>query len=228
MEELIEVHAYHGWGFDALFWASLKEKMPDNILIKAADRGYFGGTFQPEYSETSTKKILFLHSYGLHWCPREEFEQADHIVVFNGFPTFHPKEWSSKNRSKKILRAMISQFRKEPGQVLTSFYKNCSYPEKPSAKNLNWVNNSRLLADLVQMNKSKFKVPQTKAQWILIDSEKDRIIPGMRGSELNELLPESMYKTFETAGHGLPLLNPADCWSYLCEVIPIFEEYENS
>ncbi len=228
MEEQVEIHAYHGWGFDALFWSDLKKLMPGNILMKAADRGYFGGTFLPEYSDQSKVKVLFLHSFGVHWCPKEEFDQANQIVVFNGFDTFHPKEWKARSRSKKILKSMIKEFKKDSEKVLNSFYKNCFHPGKREIQGLNWMNNSRLLNDLILMNKSKLKLPNSKAQLIVIDSGKDRIIPGKRGSEITELATSGVYKVFERAGHGLPVLNSSDCWSYLCEVIPIFKKYEYS
>lgn len=228
MEEQIEIHAYHGWGFDSQFWSSFKELMPENVLLKAADRGYFGGIFEPEFSDSSASKVLLLHSFGLHWCPKDKFTQADHIVVLNGFETFHPKDRKAKSRSKKILKSMISEFKKNPEKVLKAFYKNCFHPGEKDHASLNWMNNSRLADDLTLMNKSKLKLNRTKAQWVVVDSGKDRIISGSRGAELAEMSSTEFYKSFEDAGHGLPLLNSSDCWSYLCEVIPIFKKYEYS
>lgn len=36
---MIEIHAYHGWGFDGSFWDSFRVEIPNEILFKVADRG---------------------------------------------------------------------------------------------------------------------------------------------------------------------------------------------
>lgn len=225
MEREIEIHAYHGWGFDSSFWNPFKEVLPSEIILKRADRGYFGGEFFPEFDTKSKVKVLFLHSYGLHWCPDPELEQADFIIVMNGFNTFHPLEWRKKNHSKKVLNMMLKQFKASSRAVLTQFRKNCFYPEATEIELNNWMNTSRLYSDLKALHKVKFKLPKLdKAKWIVIDSVKDKIVAGKRGQEL--LVREDFsYKSFDNAGHGFPFLNSEDCWSYLCDVMPIFEAY---
>ena len=69
---MIEIHAYHGWGFNGKFWDSLKAEFPTSILFKAANRGYFEEPYEPVFSSESSIKIIFTHSYGLHWCPKKK------------------------------------------------------------------------------------------------------------------------------------------------------------
>ena len=224
MEKTIEIHAFHGWGFSAAFWSSWKEVLPGNVLLKPADRGYFGAEFIPEWREESKHKILFLHSYGLHWVPKAKITEADWIVLFNGFPTFHPNDWSNKLRSRKVLNGMVKEFKKEPDKVLKQFYRNCFSPDKGPSENLIWKNKGLLLSDLAALGKSKFKAPKIfHAKWIVFDSGKDRIVQGLRGEEFNSILSPEHYQVFEDHGHGLPIVKAQDCYKILSDTIPIFE-----
>jgi len=114
MEREVEVHAYHGWGFDSGFWNPIKSELADHILFKSADRGYFGGEFIPEFDINSKVKVLFLHSFGVHWCPMEKKENADITIILNGFDSFLLLENPAKSRLKKVLTGMITLFQKRP------------------------------------------------------------------------------------------------------------------
>tara|TARA_R110000868_G_scaffold396971_2_gene669443 strand:+ start:23052 stop:23732 length:681 start_codon:yes stop_codon:yes gene_type:complete len=224
MEKEVEVHAYHGWGFDTKFWNPIKSELPDHILLKPADRGYFGGEFIPEFDNESKNKILFLHSFGLHWCPAEKKEQADLIIIFNGFNTFHPLENPAKSRSKKILKGMVKEFKKEPALVLKAFYKNCFSKFETLEPNLHWLNRSLLLKDLNGLHKTKLKLTkETKCDWLIIDSEKDRIVSRNRGKELLAFLGAEKYQKIEHGVHALPATNPEECIKILSEAFPIFK-----
>lgn len=225
MESKIEILAFHGWGFDSTFWNPWKEVLPNDILLKPADRGYFGGEFKPEFSENAHNKILFLHSFGVHWCPIELFLKADFIIIFNGFNSFHPLDRREKSKSKKVLSLMVKQFKTNPKMVLNAFHKNCFYPSTHSQHELNWMNTTRLKTDLASLHKTRLKFPKEfSTDWVILDASKDKIVPGSRGEELS--VPGSTnYCNFEEFGHALPVVNILDCWSYLCTVIPIFKGY---
>lgn len=225
MEVNIEILAFHGWGFDNTFWDPWKKVLPKGILLKPADRGYFGGEFNPEYSGNAQKKVLFLHSFGVHWCPQELFEEADLIVVFNGFNSFHPIGRREKSRSKKVLSLMVKQFKQNPKTVLKAFRDNCFYPEVVSTLDLSWMNTTRLLTDLTSLHKTKLKLQKNNtANWVILDSEKDKIVPGNRGRELVPKTP-ILYNNFNEFGHALANVNILECWSYMSTVIPIFTPY---
>lgn len=224
MEREVEVHAYHGWGFDAHFWNPIKSKLSEHILLKRADRGFFGGEFIPEFDEESKIKVLFLHSFGVHWCPPEKKEQADIVVILNGFNTFHPNENPSKARSKKVLKGMVNYFKKDPDTVLKAFYKNCFGSFEVIEPNLSWKNRSLLLKDLNALNKTKLKLTnQTKADWLVIDSSKDRIVPENRGQELLAFLGADKYHKYEGGVHAFPATNPVECIKIISDAFPIFE-----
>lgn len=224
MERTVEVHAYHGWGMNGDFWAPLISVLPDHVFLKPADRGYFGGEFEPEFSEKAQSKVLFLHSYGVHWCPIEKLEQADTIVILNGFDSFHPLTNPAKSRSKKILKGMQSGFKANPDRVLETFYKNCFDGKEFEMPNLSWKNRSLLSKDLAALHKTKLKLnKRTVANWIIIDSTSDRIVPGARGVELVSLTGSDKYYSMKGSDHAFPVSNPQECTMILSKALPIFE-----
>ncbi len=223
MAKQVEVHAYHGWGFNSNFWNSLKSQLPNHIILKAADRGYFGEEYIPVFDNHSTLKVLFLHSFGLHWCTQETINKADIIVVFNSFDSFLPLENPSRTRSKKVLDGMVSQFKRAPQKVLNAFYTNCSSIIGSEYSNHKLINRSLLLSDLIALNKTQL-VPQKNlhTNWLIIDSDKDRIVPGNRGKEIMKLVPTHIYKIVKDGVHAYPSVNPLDCIKILSEAFPIF------
>ncbi len=224
MEREVEVHAYHGWGFDSGFWNPLKAELADHILFKTADRGYFGGEFIPDFDNNSKVKVLFLHSFGLHWCPPEKKEKADIVIILNGFDSFLPLENPAKSRSKKVLMGMIDHFKKDPKAVLKAFYKNCFSSTDTAEPDLNWINRSLLLNDLKSLNKTKLKLTkETKADWLIVDSEKDRIVPGNRGQELLAFLGADKYQKKEEGVHAFPATNHIECIGIISDAFPIFK-----
>lgn len=225
MEREVEVHAYHGWGFDSSFWNPIKEVLPKHILFKSADRGYFGGDFNPEFDPQSKLKVLLLHSYGVHWCSPEKKEQANVIIIINGFNSFHPLQNPAKSRSKMVLKGMVKQFKIKPLEVLLAFYKNCFGAFTIQEPDSTWMNKSLLLKDLNALNKTKLKLTKlTKADWLIIDSGKDRIVPGNRGQELLAFLGADKYELIDDGVHAFPASNAEECAKILSIAFPIFEE----
>lgn len=225
MEKQVEIHAYHGWGFDSTFWLPLKNSLPAHSILKPADRGYFGGSFEPEFIEEIKTKALFLHSYGVHWCSLEKIEQVDLVVVFNGFDSFHPLKNPDKSRSKKTLKLMEKQFRQVPKTVLNTFYKNCYGENVVTKANLNWMNKSLLSKDLSALHSTRVKLSKkAKAKWLIIDSGSDQIVSGKRGEELLEVVNSTNYEVVKPGTHSLPFSNPQQCVEILNRTFPIFEE----
>lgn len=224
MEYEIEVHAYHGWGFDAQFWNPIRSLIGKNVLFKPADRGYYGTEFIPEYDSQINKKILLLHSFGLHWCAVEIMEQADIIILLNSFDAFHPIGFTEKSRSKKILKGMEKQFDLNPDVVLNAFFKNCFGNGTFTSPSLTWKNISLLHKDLSKLHKTSFKLSKKiKADFLIIDSGKDRIVPGGRGDEIRSKIKDAKYFVFKDGVHALPASNPQECLQIISEAFPIFE-----
>ena len=150
---MIEIHAYHGWGFNGKFWDSLKAEFPTSILFKAANRGYFEEPYEPVFSsESSIKIIIFTHSYGLHWCPKEKIGSCDYLVIFNGFNEFLSKIVFERKRIESTQQMHV-QFQTNPYAVLNAFYNNCFYPYSPTTSSPKIIDKSLLESDLIDLSK---------------------------------------------------------------------------
>lgn len=228
----LEIIAYHGWGFDSTFWKDWVLSLNKNIQFKPADRGYFLEEKRPRFSEESKHRVLFLHSYGLHWCPHENIEQATCIVIFNGFIEFHPKKKQDRNRSVKVLQKMISEFNNNPEAVLNKFWKNSFFPaqDKETCIPKGKPDTELLLSDLKALNNSTFDLKQLKngTPTMSLDGGSDRILTHNRGKKFTELTDgNAVYHFIKEAGHGLPVTHFRDCWSFINAMIPIFQHNGN-
>jgi len=231
MEKKVEILAYHGWGADGSFWDNLNSIIPDSITLKAANRGYFDKPFYPRFDPDTKFRVVFTHSFGLHWSNSAVLSKADLLVIFNGFGDFHPKELILKSISKNGLEAMIKGFDSDSVQTLSTFYKRCFEPSEVRFEAPVHLNKQVLLDDLKKLRNTKFPLIDLDfgSTMIAMDSGKDRILLQPRGEEITDSHYHKKYvQLFENEGHALPFTNPKECWSYLCSIIPIFERYENN
>ncbi len=231
MEKNVEILAYHGWGFDGSFWDSFKKVIPESVPFKTANRGYFDKPFHPRFNPDTNVRVVFTHSFGLHWCNSGILSKADYLVMFNGFGEFHPKKEKYRAISKKGLARMISELVLAPEKVLKLFYGNVFYPGNTLIKVKQDLDKQKLAEDLKELDNTRFPLIDLDfgSVMIALDSGKDQVLMQPRGKEMTAgHLHKKYVKVYDAAGHALPLTNPEDCWSYLCSIIPIFERHENN
>lgn len=219
---MIEIHAYHGWGFNGKFWDRLKAEFPASILFKAANRGYFEKPYEPIFSSESSNKIIFTHSYGLHWCPKEKIGSCDYLVIFNGFNEFLSEDRFERKKELKVFNKMHVQFQTNPYAVLNAFYNNCFYPYSPTTFSPKIIDKSLLENDLLDLNKTNFTYSEAfNIQKIVVSGLEDQIIAKQKTNELIEHLKVTESMEYQGYGHALPITNSSNCWSYLSKVLPI-------
>lgn len=222
---MVEIHAYHGWGFSSNFWDALQSEIPNDIIFKAADRGYYGSPFEPEFSNNVDFKILFTHSFGLHWCPVSKINSSDVLVLFNGFDRFLPLNDYERKKAVNILRRMYNQFSIDPQIVLNTFYDRCFFPQPKSTIPFTEYDTSLLEVDLKALETVSFKKITHDLQIISLFGEKDQIVSPEITKYMNLQLGVNYSKIFDGVGHALPSVKSSNCWSYLTEVLPIFAKY---
>jgi pimeloyl-[acyl-carrier protein] methyl ester esterase len=201
--------AYHGWGFTASFWDSIKKYLHGGVLFESADRGYFSKPSNPDFNGSrSGNKVVFTHSFGLHWCENEVLEAADHLVIFSGYLNFHPSQQDEFRRSKLVLRQMLSQFVKEPETVLKQFYRNSFFPQQNDVSIPDSINHDLLLADLSKIDSDehgKQRIFDSKSITILHGSD-DLIVDKSGARDMyHSLRYRSQYFEIMNAGHALPV-----------------------
>ncbi len=222
---MIEILAYHGWGFDASFWDKLKENLPDSFTFKAANRGYFGEKYLPTFSENADQKVLFTHSFGVHWVDEELVNQADYVVFFSTFDQFISGYSDQEKRERKVLHRMITQFKRDPNEVLKNFYAGCFHPFEKSFFVPNEMNVQLLSNDLELLKDCSLDWSTIPTNVIGICGDEDQIVPNQRTSAFLNQLGGDSYKVIENSGHALAVTNSLECWSFLNRVVPIFKEY---
>lgn len=231
MEKKVEILAYHGWGFDTSFWKPMSEVLPSGIDLKPANRGYIGKPFHPRFDADTKYRIVFTHSFGLHWCNSAVLSKADLLVIFNGFGDFHPDEEKLRKISIKGLERMISGFETSPEKILDAFYRNCFNTDEEIPDISTDLNSETLLEDLKQLRGTKFPLIDLDfgSTMVALDSGQDKVLLTPRGEQITASHYHKKYvHVFEDEVHALPFSNPQDCWSYLCSIIPIFQRYENN
>jgi pimeloyl-[acyl-carrier protein] methyl ester esterase len=208
--------AYHGWGFDRHCWQPWQDLMAQQgEELWVCDRGYFNAPL----SYSVNQSVIFAHSYGLHLCPIEQLQNAEVLVLFSSFLSFHPLAETQRRRSRLVLTQMIRQFEAHPQAVLEAFQTNCYYPVTEDFSSDDKPFNSELLLhDLKGLDTCSLDVSQIKKipKILILQGAQDKIVSAEKGRELAASLPDnSEYIEIAAAGHGLPFTHASACWSWI-------------
>ena len=212
----VELITYHGWGFRPDIWKGWERRLPDELSVRHADRGYYDQPVIPEFHANADRKVILAHSFGLHWCPAEQLEEADHLILLCGFLRFHPREGQQERRSRLLLRQMMSRFVREPGGVIEDFYRNVYAPEPcplepPDSAELN---HERLLEDLAMLDADGLPFERVSAagSCTIIHGSEDRIVSREKSRELYSMLPDrARYFEVRHAGHAVGFTHTEEC-----------------
>ncbi|NJO41145.1 MAG: alpha/beta hydrolase [Cyanobacteria bacterium CRU_2_1] len=229
MNTNVEIIAYHGWGFDRTCWYPWKTLLLNKgFRFQLFDRGYFGNesnlTFnlpwqqRLEELEIPSKRVILIHSYGLHLCPIEHLQLSDLLIIFSSFREFHPELEPFRRRSKVVLDQMKQQLNKTPEIVLNTFKAKCYHPQlwQPIAHSA--CNLDLLVQDLEHLGTSSVNIEllQSLPKVIIFHGVDDRIVSIEKGQELFETLEaNSDYFEIKGAGHALPFTHLKACWSFI-------------
>lgn len=127
----LEVILQHGWALDASMWSAWTlrfRELSSSTSVKIADRGYFAPANHVSFSDGASRKILVVHSLGLHLASRAQFEKANLLVIICGFAHFHGGSERQSKLSKIAVRRMLQKLDLEPCSVIRDFYDNCGFP----------------------------------------------------------------------------------------------------
>lgn len=234
MSDKAEVIAYHGWGFDQTCWHQWRDYfVRSGISFETFDRGYFNQPAQPQFSIKSCVKILFIHSYGLHLCPVNQFQKTNLLVIFSGFQAFHPYEQKAKHYSQRILTRMIRGFQKDPQKVLMEFHTNSYLPvemgEYSLTKSLqleNGFEKELLLKDLQDLDRAIFELESIKSidNIVILQGDTDGIVAAGQAEDLADSIDEITGQSvhffiIQGAGHALPFTHFGHCCLHLQTLI---------
>jgi pimeloyl-[acyl-carrier protein] methyl ester esterase len=219
-----EVIAYHGWAFDQSCWCEWKNWLEQQgYCLKAVDRGYFTFNKQANFSGNSIK-IIFVHSYGLHWCPVEQLNQADALIIFSSFNEFHPEQPSLRKRSQHTIQQMLNQLSSENENdarlMLQKFWTRSYHPIPWHGTISEHINVKFLSDDLNQLNTATIDLTLLRSirNTVVLHGFGDRIVSSAKGKELAEQLA-CQYFEIPDAGHALPFTHIEICQSILQPIL---------
>lgn len=220
-DQSTEVLAVHGWGFDRRCWQFWQEQFEQRgYSFQAFDRGYFNHPSEPIFTENASKKIILVHSFGLHLCPIDLLQQADLLIAFNSFLSFHPETKAAKRRSQLVLQQMIRQFEQAPEIVLENFYVQAGYAQLQN--DVQAIDYPLLRQDLQQLGESRLDPVYLKsiAKILVFQSSNDRIVAASQTQEFLTEFPQSCeLMSFLNTEHALPFTHAAECWSRIQSVL---------
>lgn len=227
MEKQIEILAYHGWGYDEAFWTPLKKLFSEHIKLQAASRGYFGDPKLVHFEHEHSNKVIFAHSYGLHWVPKETLNQADALFMFASFHKFIPDNPEQKKYVMKVLDAMINKIEHQPYTLLDEFWKKSQKPEFVKMERV--IRDIKMLKeDLEHLFHTDISIPDiTNKKIVMLEAADDEIFVNSHMKEfLEHHKTRIKYKMMDGLGHAFPLTNPEETYSIITKAMPIFEANE--
>lgn len=216
--QLVDVLAYHGWGFDSNCWRNWEAVIPETFHWMNADRGYFGIEKAPEFTNNAHIRMVITHSFGLHLCSDEILSAADYLVIFAGFLNFHMPVNVFKGRSKQQVNQMISRFKTNPEKVLKAFHRQVFHPQKSIDFHQKEMNELLLLDDLEKLNKQERVLPLMKkdADIFIFQGTDDVIVPKEKGRLLVKRFGEQAhYFEIQNSGHALPITHTEKCFQMI-------------
>lgn len=217
--------AYHGWGFDSLFWHPLITRLDHILDIQTADRGYFLSHSEPFFSDYNDQpRVIFAHSLGLHLCPDQVLKKADHLIVFGGFLRFYPAENKLYKKKKMMVRQWMTQLVDQPREALMEYYHDSFYPDEPEFSPPAQIDHEKLMSDLSILDRDDnslqryFDIPRIT----ILHGADDRIIGQEQAREMYHTLRfNSQYFELLNTGHAFPFTHPDKCAEIVQTVLTV-------
>jgi len=205
----LELVFIHGWGFDACFWDSLAERLPQ-FGQHRVELGFFNENAATEIPETHDK-ILIGHSLGfVHGIKREGWKGW---VAINSFGRF-VKNDGDGCVSAANLRDMRLRLQKNADETLRAFYQMLD--AKPHADT---PNIERLRYGLDELRDSDVNdiVSSMNVPGLVLAGGNDPLVPQKISQKLGSYAEQFMLN--QGGGHLLPQSAPDWCASMIVEFI---------
>lgn len=208
----------HGWGLNASLFEHWENALPEGVHLDHCDRGYTALPRDARFSPDAKWRVLWVHSFGLHWCPEELLNEADHLVILSGFCRFHPRDPDQRRRSRRGLELMRRQLSSDPDALLDTFYQRVFDPSNPPDLERERLNQDLLLRDLDRLAEAEFDSERVRhlSAVTVIGGDADRILQPACRRELLELLPrQTRWIVYRSEGHAAGITDPDTLFYYM-------------
>ncbi|MEB3242054.1 MAG: alpha/beta hydrolase [Cyanobacteriota bacterium] len=221
-----QVIAMHGWVGDSSQWRPWREAATAlGWSWCSGERGY--GDLPPVTPrwQPAGRRLVIVHSLGLHLLPAEVLATADAVVLLASFGRFVPP--GRAGRSLKAALAGMAAALADPHEaraMLRRFLVEAAAPDPieamppgPADAALSASGLERLRADLALLERSE-GVPEPfprQAPTLVVEAGADRVVVPAARALLREELPGAAVIELANAGHALltaPVLDPVLDW----------------
>lgn len=198
----LPLYLVHGWGFDASFWTSMLDHLPD-VEASIVDAGYFGAPSHPPLPQAPY--LAIGHSAGSLSLLSQDLPDCKGLVLFNGFARFSAAADFPDGVPARVLERMRRQLQKSPEAVLADFRKRCGtdepLPGPPALEHLD-TGLEKLFLDDAREQAARWG---DRLHWMT--GQSDPFPPARSGFAS----PGSIVD----GGHLLPLTEPALCANFI-------------
>ncbi len=221
----VEIIAYHGWGMAADFWDPWDDILPDHVMFKKNDRGYFNEPVHHQFSEQDSIHILFVQGFGIHWVSKENWEKAHAVVLFSTFK-YLEDIMSGGRRVAQVVNQLKALIGKKVYSTIEAFWKELfkDNPEHKSVDDYNIHDKDILINDLNAYfrNMIEHAPVQEKALIILLETRYDEISNFSQKHEMEGLFGKvDLHRSFEFVGHGFPFTHARECYDVIRDKIKV-------
>jgi pimeloyl-[acyl-carrier protein] methyl ester esterase len=191
------LHARHGWGYDAAFWAPLAALLGP---IAADDRGYFGSP-RADPVDAAAPHLLVGHSLGVMRLADEAGPGCRGIVAINGFDRFAAGPGFPGVASRALDR-MARRYGDDPAGTVVAFRDRCG-----DAAPLPGPPTPRLADDLALLRHGRVRLAPDLPLLRLDGADDPLLSPAHREA----CLAGASARVSPSGGHLLPLTDPDWC-----------------
>lgn len=206
--------AMHGWAGDHRAWRPWGELAAQRgWAFGWGERGY--GQLPPQlpaWDPGAERRILLVHSLGLHLLPAPLLAQASALVLLATFSAFVPPGRAGR-AVRTALRGMQEQLeRGDDATLLRAFCQRAAaplsatqLPSGPLEQGISPEGHQRLLADL-ELLAGTSGLPEgfpLDRAVLLVEAADDQIVVEPSRALLREALPHASLWTLNAAGHCL-------------------------
>lgn len=212
----LQLIAMHGWAGDQRGWAPFAAAAAaQGWSWRSGERGYGGLTAEMPGWEPTGRRVVVVHSLGLHLLPAELLAQADGVILLASFGRFVP-EGAPARKLRTALAAMAHALAGDGADaMLREFLIQAAAPSPADSTSLgigdqpvSAAGRTRLLLDL-ELLANTGGLPQAfpvAARVLIVEAGQDRIVVPEARQELRDALPDADLLHLAAAGHCL--LNP--------------------
>lgn len=203
----------HGWAGDQRGWAPFAAAAERRGWSwRSGERGYGSLPAAMPCWQGQGRRVLVVHSLGLHLLPADVLAAADTAVLLASFGRFVP-EGAAGRGLRQALAAMAGQLQDGRAETMVlEFLRRAAAPEDADpaglgigGQTLQPQGRQRLLDDLALLE-SRVDLPESfprQARVLIVEASGDQIVVPQARQLLREALPQADVLRLGQAGHCL-------------------------